>query len=91
MRVGKLEPSNQCKNVERGTGKKSSMMSSVAAQPQAPDTLQHMCEIYIYSVASMSHNSEAKTNVRRSSRDLSVIPDLGQYTDIGVKVCNLRK
>lgn len=39
MKAGKLVPSSQCRKVERGTGKNSSMMSNVAAQPRAPDTL----------------------------------------------------
>ena len=40
MKAGKVVPSSQCRKVERGTGKNSSMMSSVAAQPRAPDTLR---------------------------------------------------
>ena len=39
MKAGKVVPRSQCRKVERGTGKNSSMMSSVAAQPKAPDTL----------------------------------------------------
>ena len=42
MKAGKVVPSSQCRNVERGTGKNISMMSKVAAQPRAPDTL-HAC------------------------------------------------
>ena len=57
IRAGKLVPSIQCKNVERATGKKSSMMSSVAAQPNAPDTLQETSKYVVQSSAWV----EAKT------------------------------
>ena len=39
MKAGKVVPSSQCRKVERGTGRNRSIMSRVAAQPKAPDTL----------------------------------------------------
>ena len=45
MKAGKLVPSSQCRNVERGTGKNSSAMSKVAAHAKAPDILhEHVAQ-----------------------------------------------
>ena len=48
MKAGKVVPSSQCRKVERGTGKNISMMSRVAAQPKAPDTLHAQAALETY-------------------------------------------